>query len=503
MNAFGSKAVLLTRSVNAALLLAIFVAINLAVVRSIPLSFSLAGMLYAWLLELSAFALAYDMSQAILCLVLRESHLPSLPTLERQPAVALLCVTCDDVDLAILRRLGRQDYANLDIFILDDSRLPESRQAVDSLGLTVVRRRDGSGFKAGNLNNWVFAHGSRYDYFVVADADSVLPDDFVEQMVRVAEHPHNHQLAIIESTIYPWNESEPFAKLQATAGAWQRCRQLRLLNHLDATLSVGHNNIYRTAAMREIGGFAERYLAEDFATTIALLQQTSWKCKTVGIRSYERAPANLAEFARRQARWAYQTFQLHSLTTGSLSWEIKLSLLRALYHYSLPVALYVGMLWLIGVNASSWPSFMSSAVPLQRAGSLVGHPALGLWLSWLLLPALLRWVLLVREGVRARDFLRCTLFQAGLFFASAWPVIRRLAGFRQPRRRQFEVTGRSPAPRFLEVLTMCGPGIPLAWITLLSFVPVPYFLALNLAWLAPACLSPILVWKAGAAGKGA
>src|ERR1700746_3228479 len=105
------------RGVFAVLLLALFGAINFAVLSVTTPSFTLLGLLYAWLLELSAFALAYDTSQAILCLVLRECHLPCLPSLERHPAVALLCVTCDDVDLDVLRRLGRQTYSNLDIFI--------------------------------------------------------------------------------------------------------------------------------------------------------------------------------------------------------------------------------------------------------------------------------------------------------------------------------------------------------------------------------------------------
>lgn len=363
------------------------------------------------------------------------------------------------------------------------------------MGFQVLRRLHRTGYKAGNLNNWLSAHGSRYAYFVVADADSVFPDDFVAAMVKVAEHPFNRHLAIIESTLDYWNGSEPFARLQGTIAIFQRCRQLRLLNRLDSTLSVGHNNLYRTAAMREIGGFAEGYIAEDFATTIVLLETTTWKCKTAAVRSYERSPANFAEYARRQARWAYQTFQLCSLTTSRLAWEVKLALLRALYHFAFPVIAYTAMLWFIGVNARYWPAWVTGEAGAQRASSLFGHPSLGLWLFWLLVPALLHLVLLGREGVRVRDCLRSALFQGGLFFASAWPVIRRCAGFRQLGRKHFEATGRSPEPRFLRVLSLCGPGLPLAWITLLSFMPVPFFLVLNLTWLMPACLSPLLVWK--------
>src|ERR1700676_153077 len=330
MKTLPTNAPLLARGCFAALLLAIFLATNAAVRSTSPLAFNLPGLLYAWLLELSVFALAYDTSQDLLCLVLPKIRLPSLPSLERHPAVALLCVTCDDVDLGVLRRLGRQNYPSLDLFILDDSQLPESRQAIDTLGFQVVRRLSRAGYKAGNLNNWLFTHASRYDYFVVADADSILPEEFVDAMVRVAEHPQNHQVAILESMIYHWNGSAPFARPQAALASFQRCRQARFLSHLDSTLSVGHNNLYRTSALQSLGGFAESYLAEDYATTIVLLQRTPWKCKTAEVKSYERAPANVAEYARRQSRWAYQTFQLCSLSTARLPWVIRLALLRAL-----------------------------------------------------------------------------------------------------------------------------------------------------------------------------
>ncbi|HEX3531878.1 MAG TPA: glycosyltransferase family 2 protein [Thermoanaerobaculia bacterium] len=484
-----------TRHLFAVLLLATFGVINLAIFKSTPISLNLAGLIYAWLLEVGAFALAYDMSEHILCLILGEYHLPSLPRLDRHPAVALICVTCDDVDVGVLRLLGRQGYPSLDVFILDDSEKRESRDSIDKLGFKVVRREGRNGYKAGNLNNWLFKHGSVYDYFIVADADSIFPIDFVDRMIRVAECPENHKIAIIESTIYPWNKQHPFVKPQAVLAPFQKVRQLRLLNRLDSTLSVGHNNLYRTSVLLSIGGFSEQYIAEDYATTIAVLQRTSWKCRTATIESFERAPANITEYARRQSRWAAQTFQLCSLTTTRLPWETRLALVHSLLYFSMPVVTYAAMLWLVGVNVNFWMSSVPGQSQVALIASFVGHPAFMLWVSWLIGPAALRLALLYREGASVRAYIRGTLFQAALFFATTWPVIRRITSFRQPDRQRFTVTGMSEDPHLWDIFKLGAPGVLLAWCTLLSFIPVPHYLALNLVWLIPACLSPFIVHR--------
>jgi Glycosyl transferase family group 2 len=483
------------RCLFAALLLVSFCVVNLIVVNRVPISFSILGLIYAWLLELSILALAYDMSEALLCLMLPENHLPSLSLLEHYPPVALLYVTCDDFDEEIIRSLAEQDYPNLEIFILDDSQHPESRRVVDGLGLRVVRRRSRQGYKAGNINNWLFEYGSDYVYFVIADADSMFSRDFVSRMVKVAEHHDNRELAIIESMIYAWNDHHPFVEPLASLTPFQRCRRLRLLNSMSSTFSVGHNNLCRASVLQSIGGFSEEYIGEDYATTIEVLRRAPWKCRTASVESYERAPENIAEYARRQSRWAYQTFQLCSLSTRWLSWEAKLALLRALHYYAMPIIAYMGMFWLVIFNSGYWMSFRLGQPIPRITGSFVGHPAFIFWVCWLVAPALLRWALLRREAVPLLVCIRSTFFQASLFFATTWPVISRLTEIQLRERHRFDVTGRSPAPHFVDVLKLSGPGILLAWITLLSFIPAPRQVLLNLIWLAPACLSPFIVHK--------
>ena len=74
--------------------------------------------------------------------------LPKRDHLCREPAVALLYCTCDDVVLACLMKLKAQTYSNCTIFVLDDSQSESSRRLIDATGLRVIRRGTRKGFKA-------------------------------------------------------------------------------------------------------------------------------------------------------------------------------------------------------------------------------------------------------------------------------------------------------------------------------------------------------------------
>lgn len=291
----------------------LYLTVSLGFFQFFRYQFRLQDLVYVILLEYMAVGIAYDMAELLFVLVIRRHDPPRMSVLTNRPPVALVCCTCDDVDIAVLNNLLNQTYPNLDIFVLDDSRSREYRSLVDSSGLTVVRRESQAGYKAGNLNNWLFQYGSDYQYFVVADADSMFPGEFVRQMVRYAEHPDNADVAIFESHIYAWNTATEFARLQNVMTPLYHQIKSRLDNRLGTNLSVGHNNLYRTAVLMSIGGFVEDYLAEDFATSAEVVRGGKRQCKTVPVVSYERLPQNLSEFSKRQARWAFQTFQLLTL----------------------------------------------------------------------------------------------------------------------------------------------------------------------------------------------
>ena len=116
------------------------------------------------------FSFAFVFSKRVLSLVLPPFRLPSLDRLDRQPTVAVLYTTMNDVVPDCLRAI-HQDYP-VDVFVLDDSSDPGKRAVVDrvagEVGATVLRREGRKGFKAGAINRWLSVHGREYEYFVQA-----------------------------------------------------------------------------------------------------------------------------------------------------------------------------------------------------------------------------------------------------------------------------------------------------------------------------------------------
>jgi len=286
--------------------IAIFLILNLAFKSLLIFRANLLMLGFVLLLEYAAFGIAYELAVFAIELLSRDIVAPTLETVSI-PRIAILYCACDDADPTALSLLC--DQSSADIFILDDSRDSESRQMLDKTGLRVVRRKSRKGFKAGNLNNWLAKYGDQFEYFIVLDADSIVPSDFVSRVMLYAEHPENQDVAIFGTLIEPWNDENQFASLQSVMARLGWREALRVNNRIDCTLAVGHNEIYRTAAIREVGGFNEHYVAEDTATCIEVLQK-GWRCLTIPVKSYERVPSNLCEFQKRRARHACQTFQL-------------------------------------------------------------------------------------------------------------------------------------------------------------------------------------------------
>lgn len=153
---------------------------------------------------------------------LAKRDLPKLERLECMPKVALLYATYNDVMLEILDALHNQSYSNCDIFVLDDSTDKRCRLIVDACGFLVIRRSSRSGFKAGALNNWLSLYGRVYDYYD------------------------------------------------------------RIANECETVLSWGHNNLHRVSHLMEVGGFDTRYVCEDYATAINLINR-GYKCRLLDL----------------------------------------------------------------------------------------------------------------------------------------------------------------------------------------------------------------------------
>jgi cellulose synthase/poly-beta-1,6-N-acetylglucosamine synthase-like glycosyltransferase len=442
------------------------------------------------LLEYFAFGFAHDLAEFVLELVFPELKLPCLPVLDGLPDVAVLCCICDDADRNTLRKLGNCQYDGTHWFILDDSKNQGPREIVDSLGFTVIRRDARKGYKAGNLNNWLAKHGDRFPYFVVLDSDSLLAPDFVKRMLHYAEHPSNHDVAVFESVIMPWNVFNGFVYWQSLIARVARREPLRIGNRFASNFSAGHNNLFRTSAVKEIGGFTEKYIAEDYATWIKLIQN-KWRSITVPVESYERAPMNLVEYTKRRARHACQTFELASMSLRGISWTARLRLLKALHFYSLPIIGLLSAIFLIYINAG----VCLSGINLEST-TAPGYSTIVIF--WSIITVLMLVCPAVRsraEGIPISSFIRSIFFEGAVFTLASWTVASKLIRYWAGRPLQFNVTGIESKPSFISILKMSTPGLLIYFIALISILINPYFSGLNLVWAIPAVISPIIVYE--------
>ncbi|MGL4339344.1 MAG: glycosyltransferase family 2 protein [Rhodoglobus sp.] len=101
----------------------------------------------------------------------------------RSARVALLYCTANDFDGEALMRSMEQSH-HVRTVILDDSTDPDVIARIDDFALSnkaqVVRRVTRSGFKAGNINNYLRLHPDENDFVVILDADEIIPRDFVQ-----------------------------------------------------------------------------------------------------------------------------------------------------------------------------------------------------------------------------------------------------------------------------------------------------------------------------------
>ena len=102
--------------------------------------------------------------------------------------VAVLYTTCNDFVLESAESCLAMEYPDFTLYLLDDSSHPDYMRQVDEFAARhpqrtrVIRRIDRSGFKAGNLNH-ALARVVTEPLFVIADADEIMPTDFLSRLV--------------------------------------------------------------------------------------------------------------------------------------------------------------------------------------------------------------------------------------------------------------------------------------------------------------------------------
>ncbi len=446
---------------------------------------------------------AYGLARQLVALAFRHDHpIPRLDKLSSQPRVAVLYATMNDVVPECLGAI--QQHYPVDVFVLDDSSDPRARDAVDALARThrfrVLRRDARTGFKAGAINAWFRALGSRYDYMVLLDSDSYLPPDWVGEALRYAEAPENRRVAVFQGLINIWNRDTRFVQtLAPMSRVGQFLWEEELANALDAVFCYGHNVLVRVSAVSEIGGFVEGYVSEDFATAAALAER-DWHCRFIPLHTYEATPENVRGFIKRQNKWtrgameffgfssryrlgAARTFDLLQTPLGHItSLLLPLGMFLTVYGYaSTPSS---AAAFLAAFARSPWNTFW--AIPILRYLLVLGAAAA--------VPSVL---VLRRCGIRGNMYWDHRWLSSAVNVVALPYEFRSMIAYLATRLRGIPVTPKNESPLGLaEVAYLARYSILLSGLLLMGIVLLnPLAGVFNATWLVPMLLSPLVVWR--------
>jgi membrane glycosyltransferase len=246
-------------------------------------------------------------------------------------------------------------------------------------GVQYRRRTRNTGFKAGNVMDWLDHHAGDAEFFITLDADSVMTPEAVLRLVAVMEA--EPRLAIVQQLIVGRPATAAFPRLfqfgmRAGMRAWATGQGWW---QLDAGPYWGHNAILRCAPFREHARLetlpdGSHILSHDMVESVRL-QAAGWRvrCLPEEAGSLEANPPAMPEFMRRDERWGagnmqyWQLLRLPNLTAMG-----RLQLLQAILLF-LGAPLYAAILLLAAANAVSGGG----------AGTPMGALALAVAAHWL------------------------------------------------------------------------------------------------------------------------
>lgn len=260
---------------------------------------------------------------------------------EPLPRVLLLYCTCNDFNEQALSRCRRQKYGNFKTVILDDSTDPAYKRAAAKYALhhsnvEVVRRQDRSGYKAGNLNNYLRGR-SDYDYFVVLDSDEVIPPDFISKALRYFAADEN--CGAVQARHVASEGKNAFQRLlgRSVAGNGRTVQVIK--NFYGANALLGHGMMISRRCYQRAGGFPH-VVAEDISFAVEIRNAGLSILYAPDIECSEEFPSSYLALKKRQCKWTQGNLEYMKRYSGQIfsakmAWFEKADII--LSHYSLPV----------------------------------------------------------------------------------------------------------------------------------------------------------------------
>lgn len=284
------------------------------------------------------------------------SKLPYDPTLvaTAKPPIAILYTTCNDFVEESVASCVQQDYPNYTVYILDDSSQQEYKDRVDAFAaqypglVQVVRRPDRKAFKAGNMNYGLANFAVNEPYFAIADADEILPSDFLTKTVAVLET--DPTCGFVQAN-HRANPNDPSALAQSLGVGidihWKWYQPLR--NDYGFVMFLGHGALLRRDVWEKIGGFPD-IVSEDLGFAIHA-RELGYRGRFLeDVICYESFPDSVRAFRIRHMKWTRGTSEFLKKKMGwllrakNISWTEKLDILFPTLNLPLTLLYFMFML---------------------------------------------------------------------------------------------------------------------------------------------------------------
>ncbi|WP_299968879.1 glucans biosynthesis glucosyltransferase MdoH [uncultured Roseobacter sp.] len=293
------------------------------------------------------------------------------------------------------------------IALREETGIAAWRKQVPGVQLSYHRRDKNTGYKAGNIAEFLDRHGARYDFFLPLDADSVMDAETVLRMVRVMQAAP--EIGILQSLV----TGLPARTLFTRAFQFGMRHGMRAYTlgsawwQGDCGPNWGHNVLIRTAPFHEHcmlptlpgrGPLSGDILSHD-QVEATLMRRAGYEVRVIAEEtgSHEENPPSLADFIRRELRWCNGNMQyLHLLRTPGLKPVSRIQLYLAIQMYLAAPAwmLFIGM----GALLAAQPAQIEG-VPLW-----VGLAFFGLLMTLNLMPKLMGLAQILASSERAEAY---------------------------------------------------------------------------------------------------
>ncbi|MBE2209464.1 MAG: glycosyltransferase [Saprospiraceae bacterium] len=244
------------------------------------------------------------------------------PALTTFPSVAILYTTCNDFVEESVLSCVHQGYSNYRVYILDDSSDAGYRHRIDAFAagfpelVQVIRRPDRKAFKAGNMNHALSRAAITEPYFAIADADEILPTDFLSKLVPIMEA--DPSCGFVQAN-HRANPNSPSALAKALGPGidihWKWYQPLR--NAFGFVMFLGHGALLRRRCWEEVGGFPD-IVSEDLGFAIAIREKGYRGRFVEEVVCYEDFPDTVRAFRIRHIKWTRGTSEFLTQKMGGL-----------------------------------------------------------------------------------------------------------------------------------------------------------------------------------------